>query len=90
MKRFYVAGRAKARLEGMSRERWGPLTRAKYITQSVWTCVRQSLMTMEKKRQMKQYLLERGGGFMFELGRAVGCLPRFTRRRPGEDEGPSS
>jgi len=82
LKRYYVAGRAKAEIEATNRRRWGPLARAVYIGRSWWgrfSAPFRNPRRAKHRRAVKQFLLERAAGFMFEAGRIVGCLPRFKR-----------
>jgi glycosyltransferase involved in cell wall biosynthesis/ubiquinone/menaquinone biosynthesis C-methylase UbiE len=81
LKRHYAAGRAKADLEGRTRERWGPLARAKFVGKSAWGRWRSAWRDQQIRTAVKQFVLERGAGFMYEVGRCVGCLPGFSPRR---------
>ncbi|MBI4603735.1 MAG: glycosyltransferase family 2 protein [Planctomycetes bacterium] len=85
LKRYYVAGHAKAQIERMTRGRWGPLARARYIATCWWGRCAEPVLHLRSpktRRRIKQWLLERGLGLMFEAGRLVGCI---SRGRSGED-----
>ncbi len=87
LKRYFIAGHTKARIEKMTRGRWGILGRGKYIAKCWWgRCIAPvlHLKNAKLKRRFKQFLIERATGFMFEAGRLVGCLP--TRRKDSVEE----
>jgi len=82
LKRYFVAGHAKAQIERLTRKRWGPIARTLYVIRS-WggriTAPFLSWRNEKTRRKFKQFLLERGLGFMFEVGRIAGCLSRRGR-----------
>lgn len=82
LKRYYVAGHAKAQIERLTRKRWGPLARTIYICKSWGGRLAAPFLSWRNektRRKFKQFLLERGLGFMFEVGRIAGCLSRRGR-----------
>lgn len=87
LKRYFVAGHAKARIERMTREQWGALARSRYVLNCWWGRLASPFLNLKNaklKRRFTQFWIERGTGFMFELGRFTGCLP-FHREEPVED-----
>jgi glycosyltransferase involved in cell wall biosynthesis len=91
LKRYYVAGHAKAQIERMTRGDWSVLNRLRYAG----SCCKgrlagwiESVRQSRPRRRVKQFLIERGTGFMFEVGRFIGCFSPRRGERLTEMEGP--
>lgn len=79
LKRYFVAGHAKAQIERLNRKRWGLFARGYYVARSWAGRIAAPFLSWRNektRRKFKQFLLERGLGFMFEVGRIAGCFSR--------------